>query len=256
MNSSHLPLYYSSSSSFYFFGNWDKGCEMGELLLLPSTLYNLICTHSEICTHDLIPPPSTNCSTSVMHPLSLTLSFSGRIDSTPYHSPKNDDFVFPRHTLTSPHTSFSHSFLSLPISLNHMSPSYLSLAIYISISPQIIAPPHLLVYWGTVTLYYWYLLSLSLHAAIIYPLFSNMINLLRSTSFFLHFTSPRFHCICSLTSALSTMLCLIRLLSAHLWLLRACYSIFDFLFTGHLDQIDLDRLSVAYLVYFSIIWTI
>ena len=77
-----------------------RGGGGGGLLLLTSPLYNHINPHSDHCPHALIRTPYANCAASSMPLLSLTLSFSGRINPPPppNHSPNNDN-LFPLHPL-------------------------------------------------------------------------------------------------------------------------------------------------------------
>ena len=112
------------------------------MLLITSMLYYPIRPHSDRCPHYLIRTPSTNCATSAMHPLFLALSFSVRIDPSPHHFPYNDDFF--QHPLPP----------LLPISLaqSYQSLLYLDHTLSLSIYPQIIASPHLLVSWKPATL--------------------------------------------------------------------------------------------------------
>ena len=129
-------------------------------------------------------------------------------------------------------------------------PHKLSLSIY----HKIIASPTILLSWRPDTLYYWFLLSLSLSPRR-YSL-STMLLSACSSPFCLvliHFTSPHFNQTCSLPSHLSDLLWPLHLLSAHLWFLSSCSSLLTTLFTCHLDQIGLDRLSLDELTQF---WSI
>ena len=70
--------------------NNDLTCSLFNL----SFIYNTIHTHSEHCNHDLISTSLKISPPLQSSHLGLTLSFSGRVNPTPHHSPKNDN-LFP-----------------------------------------------------------------------------------------------------------------------------------------------------------------
>ena len=75
----------------------------------------------------------------------------------------------------------------LPLSLSLNNPiiyhPHIYISICLSLSPQNFASPYLLVAWQYETIYYQSILSISLHTYILYPLYSDLLAILLSTSF-------------------------------------------------------------------------
>ena len=83
------------------------------------SIYGHIHPHSENFPHALIHAPSSNCATSAISPLGLKLSFSGRVNPPPHHSPNNGN-IYPHILSLSLYFSlsfYSNSCTTSPLSL-------------------------------------------------------------------------------------------------------------------------------------------
>ena len=109
-----------------------------------------------------------------MHPLGLTLLFSGRSDPPPHHLPKNENF--PPYTLTPP-------LLPFYLTKSTLSLLYVSITLSIFLHLQIITSPDLLISWIPVTLYYLSILSLYLRSVLLFSLRSCPLALILYASF-------------------------------------------------------------------------